>query len=135
MDPITEAIVVALSAGVASGTTEAGKNAVIDAYKVLKEMIRKKFGKNKEVIEAVNNLEIRPELKSRLEVLKEKIQLTKADQDSELLKAAQHLISLVDPKQASIGIFNIRGNKIKSLVQAGHIQNLTQTFEITQEDK
>ena len=135
MDSITEAIVAALSAGVASGTTEAGKNAVIDTYKGLKEMIRKKFGKDKGVVEAVNNLEIKPESKSRLEVLKEEIQLTKADQDSELLKVAQHLISLVDSKQASVGKFNIRANNIKSVVQAEHIQNLTQTFEITQEDK
>jgi hypothetical protein len=44
MEPITTAIIAALTAGAASGLTEAAKKSISDAYSGLKTLIKKKFG-------------------------------------------------------------------------------------------
>jgi hypothetical protein len=44
MDPVTMAIVAALSAGVASGSTKLGENLLANAYEAIKTAIKSKVG-------------------------------------------------------------------------------------------
>jgi hypothetical protein len=128
MDPITTAIVVAVSAGAAAGTTEVGKKAIVDAYNGLKNLIIKKFGNNSPVIKAVNNLEAEQDSKGLQKVLNEKVTAMQADKDSELIESAQRILNIVQSKQASVSKFTVQADNIQGLVQADNIDNLNQTF-------
>ena len=111
MDPITAAIVAALTAGVSTGATDVGKQALVDAYNGLKTLLKKKFGSEGEVIKSVERLEAKPESTGRQETLKEDMAGVNADQDPELLQAAQELLSQVraQPQGTSL-IQNVIGN-------------------------
>jgi len=88
MDPITTAIVAAISAGV----TKVGEQVISDAYNKLKELLAKKFGTKSKVVKAVKELEANPKSTARKEVVKEEVAAAKADQDTELLQIAQSLL-------------------------------------------
>lgn len=129
MDPITTAIVAALTAGVTTGTTDVGKKALVDAYDGLKAVIKKKFGKS-EIPEAIEKLEARPESESRKGMVSEEIGVEKADKDPDVLSALQALVdSMKESPQGrqAISKFNIQGD-VQSAVQAERIDNLTQNF-------
>jgi len=111
MDPITTAIVAAIAAGV----SKVGEQAVVDAYTKLKDLLKKKFGAKSEVVKAVKEVETKPASKARKEVLKEEVAATKADQDPQILKAAQTLLLVIKAKpggeqiiQTAIGDQNIQ---------------------------
>ena len=94
MDPITTAIVAAIAAGV----SKVGEQAVVDAYAKLKELLRKKFGARSKVLKAVKELEANPKSAARKDVVKEEVATAKADQDVELLRAAQLLLTAIKTK-------------------------------------
>ncbi len=95
MDPITAAIVAAASAGAISGLTEASKAAITDAYRQLKALLTKKFGGESDVVHAVNEVETKPDSAGRQATLQEEVAAVKADQDQEVLHAAQALLQLL----------------------------------------
>ncbi len=87
MDPITTAIVAAVSAGV----TDVGKKAFTDVYQSLKDLIKSKFGEDNKVSKAIADLEDNRKSKGQQMVLAENMALEKADQDSELIKLSKQL--------------------------------------------
>lgn len=91
MDPITTAIVAAVTAGV----TATGKKAFSDAYQGLKELIKSKLGQDSRVPEAIKGLEDNRESKGWQMVLSETMALERADQDPDILNAAEQLIKLL----------------------------------------
>jgi hypothetical protein len=95
MDPITIAILAAVSAGAIAGVTKAGEQIIVDAYGKLKELLEKKFGAKSKVVKAVKDLEANPKSEARKAVMKEEVIAAKADQDKELLQAAQALLKSV----------------------------------------
>lgn len=95
MDPITAAIVAAVSAGAVSGLTEVSKTAITDAYRELKALLIKKFGGESDVVHAVNEVEAKPNSVGRKATLQEEVAAVKADQDQEVLHAAQALLQLL----------------------------------------
>ncbi len=88
MDPITAAIIAAVTAGV----TDIGKNAFTDVYQSLKGLIKSKFGKDNKVSTAIADLEDNPKLEGRQMVLAENMAMEKADQDSDLISMAEKLV-------------------------------------------
>jgi hypothetical protein len=103
MDPITTAIMAALAAGVASGSLKVGQDLVCDAYEALKNLLKKKCGEKDDLIEAVENLETKPDSAGRKATLEEEVASAKVDRDPEVLEAAQtllnHLKKLPDGEQ------------------------------------
>jgi hypothetical protein len=95
MEPITTAIIAALTAGAASGLTEAAKKSISDAYIGLKALIEKKFGGKSDVADAIDKLEAKPESAGRRQTLTEELTATDAAADPELFGAAQSLLELV----------------------------------------
>src|SRR5262249_12567612 len=91
MDPITTAILAALATGVTSGAT----SVFADAYKALKNLIKKKFGIQSKLVQFVEDLEAKPDSSARKEMLKEEVATTKADQDPDLRNAAQTLLKQI----------------------------------------
>lgn len=112
MDPITAAIVAAITVGALGGVTKVGEQVIVDTYAQLKKLLKKKFGANSKVIKAVKDLEANPESAARKEVLKEEITAAKADQDTELLKAARALLATLDGADPNISVHQtIKGNQ------------------------
>jgi hypothetical protein len=73
MDPITAAIVAAISAGAIGGLTEVSKTALTDAYGKLKALLVKKFGKESDVVQAVEQVEAKPTSQARMALLSEEV--------------------------------------------------------------
>ncbi len=94
MDPITTAIVAALTAGTTAGATETVKKAIADGYESLKSLIKRKLS-NGEVTEALDKLHANPQSPARQGVLAEEIARTTAIKDPELLAAADALLNIV----------------------------------------
>ncbi len=115
MDPITAAIVAALSAGAISGLTETSKAAITDGYNKLKDLLTKKSGASSDVLEALDKLEAKPHSDGHKTVLHEEIATIGAEHDAEILAAAEHLLTLVPSQQGKYinigGIQNINRSK------------------------
>jgi formiminotetrahydrofolate cyclodeaminase len=99
MDPIT-IIASALVAGAAAGVTSVAEQGVKEAYNGLKALIQRKFGDKGDVVSAVEQVEKKPESSGRQQMLKEELADADAGQDAEVLKAAQDLLALLQPKSA-----------------------------------
>jgi hypothetical protein len=123
MDPITAAIVAALTAGAVSGLTKAGEQVISDAYGKLKELLGKKFGAKSKVVKAVKELEANPKSEARKGVVQEEVATVKADKDVDLRTAAQALLKAIKSQpggeqiiQMAMGDQNIQiagdGNKV-----------------------
>ncbi len=95
MDPITTAIIAAIATGVTGGATKVGQQAIVDAYTSIKGLLKKKFGEQSEVVKSVEGLEAKPDSTARKDLLKEEVAAAKADQDSDIRKAAQDLLDKI----------------------------------------
>jgi hypothetical protein len=84
MDLIYSAIIAALG--------KLGEHTIKDGYEVLKALIKRKFGQNKDLNEAIQKIEDKPESPGRRETLKEEIAASKVDHDEEIVKAAAALL-------------------------------------------
>lgn len=91
MDPISASLVAALAVGAAGGLTDVGKQVVPDAYNALKAALRKKYGVDSDLAEAVDKLEKRPESKNRAGMVQEEVEIAGAASDPELLALAKKL--------------------------------------------
>ncbi len=99
MDPITTAIVAALTIGATSGITDTAKTMISDAYQGLKGVLHKKFGRDSSLVKSVEVLEAKPEAVGRQQTLDEEIIDAHANQDQDILQAAQQLLNLVQTQQ------------------------------------
>jgi hypothetical protein len=95
MDPVTLAIVTAVSAGAMGGATDVAKNTIVDSYEGLKALIKKKFGHDSDVSQAIEKLQVKPDSLGHRAVLGEELANANAGSDPEVLSAAQSLIALV----------------------------------------
>ncbi len=71
MDPITTAIVAAI-------LSELTKSAVKNSYDALKTALKKKFGSDSDLMDAVNKLEKKPDSEGRKATLQEEVETVKA---------------------------------------------------------
>lgn len=92
MDPVTMAIIAAVEAGLSSAAGDVAKKALVDCYDGLKALLKKKFGGDSDVAEAVDKLEEKPDAKGRRQTVEEELQAVNAGTDQELLAAAQALL-------------------------------------------
>jgi hypothetical protein len=95
MEPISTAVIAALTAGAISGVTESAKKAISDGYSGLKALLQKKFGNKTEVTDAITKLEAKPDSPGRQQTLAEELKATNASADPELLGAANSLLELI----------------------------------------
>jgi len=128
MDPITTAIVDALAAGAISGLTDTAKTAIADSYNKLKDLLAKKHGASSDVVQAIVQLEAKPESQGRKDTLQEEIATVKAEQDDEILAAAKQVLTLVKPQQLGMGKFATQNNGPVQGQNIGDYQQITQHF-------
>lgn len=85
MDVITTAIIAALAA--------LSKDAIKDSYNTLKSALKKKFGSNSDIVDAVEGLEKKPDSKGCQTTLQEEIENFKVNDDEEIVQLAQNLLN------------------------------------------
>ncbi len=128
MDPITAAIIAAVAAGVTAGATDVGKQALVDAYNGFKALLKRKFGEHSEVVKAADGVEARPDSEGRKTTLKEEVAAAKADQDSEVISAAQALLEKIKTLPGGPQIVsNLTGIGNVAVIGTGHTVTVTTT--------
>ena len=130
MDPVTTAILAAITAGIAPGLTEVSKKAILDAYDGLKALIRRKFGDKSELAKVVDGLEQSPESKGRKESLQEEVEKANGEKDPEILAAAQALLEEIKAQpggeqhiQTAIGSYIAQADRGGTAVVVGPSQS------------
>ena len=127
MDPVTSSIVAAVAAGV----SKVGEKAIFDAYAALKKLLEEKFGQRSEVVKAVEGLESKPESEGRKATLQEEILDAEIDQDPDILKIAQTILTLLE-SQPRGGQF-VQKASGKYIAQAG--PGGSASVQVNQKDK
>ena len=98
MDVITTAIIAALAA--------LSKDAIKDSYNALKSALKKKFGSDSDVVDAVNKLEKTPDREDRKATVKAEVEMAKANDDQEIVQLAQDLLNKLKDSPGGQQIIN-----------------------------
>jgi flagellar motor component MotA len=99
MDVITTAIIAALAA--------LSKDAIKDSYSALKSALKKKFGSDSDIVDAVEGLEKKSDSKGRQATLQEEIENVKVNDDEEIVQLAQNLFNQLKDEPGGQEIINI----------------------------
>jgi hypothetical protein len=121
MEPITAAILAALSSGVAKS------DIINDAYEGLKAVIRRKWGDSAPINKAIMALEEDPKSKAQAAVLDEKVGAVKASDDTEVLRALHQLVEQMKARgvggEAVAKIqFNMTGGVVQGVAGVENVQ-------------
>lgn len=92
-------------AALVAGATKAAGDAVPDAYKGLKSLIKRKFGSDPVAEMVLEEHESDPETYEA--PLKKKLKEAGADQDEVILKAAQELLEQLNPEASAVGKYQV----------------------------
>lgn len=128
LDPITTAMVVALTAGAASGLTETSQRAIIEDYQTLKNLLVKRWGASSLVVQAAEHLETKPESLARREGLAEELLGVQAQHDEEVMAAARSLLTLSFPQLVDLGNYHIQNQASVQGQTIGDHTTITQQF-------
>jgi hypothetical protein len=112
MDPITTAIAAAV-------LTDLSKDAIKGSYKALKDALKKKFGAESDLVEAVDKLEKKPNSEGRKVTVQEEVSVAKANEEPEILKLAQDLLDKTKEQPGGQKIKNRTQNNTVSGVNVG----------------
>lgn len=99
MDPITTAIVAAV-------VSEVSKAVISNSYEALKAALKKKFGSESDLVDAVNKFEKKPDSDGRKATLQEEVEAAKVNDDPEILKLAQDLLDKLKDEPGGQQIIN-----------------------------
>ncbi|MDG4763309.1 hypothetical protein O7632_04180 [Solwaraspora sp. WMMD406] len=120
-----EAIIAALVAGAAAGSTDVARTVVTDTYGGLKNLLRGRLAGRPQAQEALEAREVEP---GRWQaVLAENLAECGADTDERILAAARRLLELADPIGAGAGRYEVDASQARG-VQVGDHNTQTNTF-------
>ena len=111
MDIITTAIIAALAA--------LSKDAINDSYNALKSALKKKFGSDSDVVDAVERLEKKPDSKGRQATLQEEIEIAKVIHDAEIVELAQVLLNKLQAQTGGQQIIQQTISNVKYAATSG----------------
>ena len=126
MDPVT-LITSALLGGASAGLKHTATQSVKDAYAGLKGLIQQRFRGRNEAEIALAQHEAKPE--AWAPALREELAEAGADRDEEILEAARHLMTLLDPEGSAGGKYRIQFTGPVQGVVIGDHARVTQTFQ------
>lgn len=123
MDPIiTTAIVAALA--------NLSKDVIKDSYDALKAALKKKFGEESDLVDAVNKLEKKPDSEPRKATLQEEVEIAKVSDDPDILQLAQNLLNQLKEQPGGQQIINQTISNVKYAATSGtgsaSISNITE---------
>lgn len=82
------------------------QDAIKDSYDALKEALKKKFGAESDLVDAVNKLERDPKREDRQATVKTEVEIAKDTDDNELKKLAQNLLDKISKKPGGEKMIN-----------------------------
>ena len=106
MDPVTLAIVAAVTAGVTTGAGKIAEKVIVDAYEGLKGLIKKKFGQESKVVKAITDLEGEPDFEPYETGLKHRFEAAKVNEDHEILRSAKALLEKLEEKPEGVQVIH-----------------------------
>lgn len=125
MDPIS-LIIAALIAGATSGIAHTADQSIKDACQSLKGLVQRRFKGRPEAEVALVQLEKDPEVWKV--PVRDALQRSGSHEDTAILRAAQEVMSLIDPTQAIAGKYNIQiSGNVQGLAQ-GDYQKVEMSF-------
>jgi len=108
MDPITTAIV--------AGIANTSKDAIKDCYGCLKTSLKKKFGSESDLIDAIDKLEKKPDSQARKASLQEEIEIAKVNDCLEIVSLAEDLRHKLQEQSQGEPILNqTQTNKVSNI--------------------
>lgn len=111
MDPITTAIIAALA--------NLSKDVIKDGYNALKAALKKKFGSESDLVDAVEGLEKKPDSKACQAMLQEEVAVVKVNDESDIIQLAQDLLNKIQEQPGGQNIINQTQNNTVSGVNVG----------------
>ncbi|GCE15760.1 hypothetical protein [Tengunoibacter tsumagoiensis] len=125
MDPVSFALITAISAGATNAVTEATSSAISTAYTALKtRLLEKVHPQHPKVPQALTELEASPASQGRQAVLVEEITATQLPQDAELVRLAQELLNQIKKTSASSQIIQQVKNSAVSNTGTANYYNI-----------
>jgi hypothetical protein len=125
MDPVS-LIEAALVAGAAAGAKDTTSQSVKDAYIGLKTLLSHLFAEKPHAQVILDEHETDPETYEK--PLKKLLTEAHADQDADLLAAAERVMTLVQPQQIGMGKYTIQNTGTVQGQNIGDNQQITQHF-------
>lgn len=125
MDPVS-LIEAALVAGAAASVKDTASQAVKDAYTGLKTLLSRLFASSSNAQVILAEHEADPEIYEK--PLKKLLTEAHADQDGDLLAAAEQVMRLVQPQQIGMGKYTIQNTGMVQGQNIGDNQQITQHF-------
>jgi hypothetical protein len=126
MDPITTAITTAV-------LTDLSKDTIKGSYKAFKEALKKRFGAEGDLVDAVDKLEKKPDSEDCKAVVQKEVSIAKANDDSELIRLAQDLLD--ELKAQTVINQNISNSKNVAISGTGMASmNITEN-QISKDDR
>ena len=124
MDPAS-LVVTALGAGASAALTDTASQAVKDAYAALKSLLKTRLAGRPAAAEMIDQAHAVPE--SSDDPLRKALETADVAADQELIRAAEHLLTLTDPHGTRSGKYNVHISGSKGIVIGDHAQ-ITMTF-------
>ncbi len=115
MDPITTAIVAALA--------NLSKDAIGDCYGTLKAALKKKFGSESDLVDAVDKLENKPDSEGRKATLQEEVEIAKVNDNPDIIRLAQDLLDKIKEQPGGQQIINqTQTNTVSGVTVGGNFE-------------
>lgn len=112
MDPITTAIVTTVTGSLTREFFQ-------ESYNALKSALKKKFGAESDLVDAVNKLEKTPDRADRQATVQAEVEIAKANDDSELVGLAQELLSELKQQPDGQQVINQTVSHVKYAATSG----------------
>ena len=125
MDPLS-LILAAITAGASASAKDTASAAIKDTYQGFKALIQRKFGGKPNAQAALVEYEEDPETYEK--PLKKALLETHVDTEQDVIEAAQHVMTLIQPQQAAMGKYNIQNTGTVQGQIVGDHANVTMHF-------
>jgi hypothetical protein len=79
---------------------------------LLKQLLKRKFGEQSDIVKAQNNLEQKPSSPGHLTILSEELAAGNADKDPEILQLAATLLAQIKAHESGHNVQSATGNQI-----------------------
>jgi hypothetical protein len=119
-------IVNALISGAATALKDTASQALKDAYRSLKHLLTRGLEGSKGAQVALERFETKPDVWRR--TLQDELVRTGAAQDEQIIQAAETLMTLLDPRGARMGKYNIQITGPAQGIVIGDHARVTQSF-------
>ena len=115
-----------LTTGAGAGLQQVAGSAIKDAYTNPKALLQRKFAGQSAALTALTEYEADPDTYEK--PLRKALDANHLDQDKEIMQSARHLMTLIQPQQASMGKYNIQNTGTVQGQTIGDQTTVTQHF-------